>query len=84
MSHRTQGQTKDCKGCRFWSEMLAKADRTTCGEVHAMCLNNESPKAMKYTGNYFRCDNWKSGHLGAIDEPGMPADAYEGEPDEAP
>ena len=36
MSDRTYGETRNCAGCRFWSEMLAQA--IGGGPVTAMCL----------------------------------------------
>lgn len=24
MNHRSYGETRNCKGCRFWSEMIAQ------------------------------------------------------------
>jgi len=65
--HRTWGQTQNCKGCRFWSEMLAKSDG---GPVFAMCLNSKSSEYQNYKAGFGRCDEWKSGHLGAVDSPG--------------
>lgn len=65
---RTFGTTTDCKGCRFWSEMVAQAGGDIIG-VQAMCLNPKSELKSTYTHGSRRCDEWKSGHLGAIDEP---------------
>ena len=62
---RTYGDTKDCKGCRFWSEMMAEVRG---GVLRAMCLGDGLFK-MKYTAERQTCDAWKSGHFGAIDEP---------------
>ena len=64
--HRTYGETRDCKGCRFWSEMIAKSDGNG---VEAMCLNSTGPKSQKYTVARSTCDGWRSGHFGAVDEP---------------
>jgi hypothetical protein len=78
MDHRTYGETRNCKGCRYWSEMLAQA--LGGGPVQAMCLAPDTPAAAmrsKYTSGHMRCDAWASGHLGAVDEPGQDPDAYE-------
>jgi|GEM_PF-1153763 len=63
---RTFGETKDCAGCRFWSEMIAKSEG---GPVVAMCLENNGPMRGKYTGARQTCAAWKSGHYGAVDDP---------------
>lgn len=74
--HRTFGQTRDCSGCRYWSEMIARAGGGTDnprGDVEALCLVPSEAKyathAGKYTVSSFVCPAWKSGHLGAIDDP---------------
>lgn len=67
MSDRTYGETKDCRGCRFWSEMVAQAIGGR--GVEALCLSGTGPKASKYTSARTTCDAWKSGHHGAIDDP---------------
>lgn len=75
MNHRTYGETKDCKGCRYWSEMIAQC--AGGGPVQAMCLNQKpAPLSGKYTSGGQTCDAWASGHLGAIDEPGQDPRAY--------
>jgi len=63
---RTYGQTKDCKGCRFWSEMIAKAEG---GGVMALCLADGGSRHGKYTTAGTTCEAWKSGHHGAVDDP---------------
>jgi len=67
MSDRTYGETKDCRGCRFWSEMIAMCNGG--GPVQAMCLSDNGPRKGKYTSGRQTCEAWKSGHLGAIDDP---------------
>lgn len=81
MDLRSYGETQNCKGCRFWSEMVARAR----GEkVEALCLNQHSPNSLKYVTATVTCDAWASGHLGAIDEPGaVGADGPYGEGDGA-
>ena len=76
--HRTYGETRNCKGCRYWSEMIAQA--LGGGPVEAMCLSREGPERGKYTSAARTCVAWASGHLGAIDEPGQDPQAYANEP----
>jgi hypothetical protein len=64
---RTYGLTRNCAGCRFWSEMVAQS--IGGGPVTAMCLVDAGRYAGKYTAGAQRCDSWKSGHYGAVDEP---------------
>lgn len=76
--HRTYGETKNCKGCRYWSEMMAHC--YGAGEIQAVCLAPPQPGARPYgqfvsAGN--TCGQWASGHLGAIDEPGSDPSRYE-------
>ena len=66
MEHRTYGETKNCKGCRFWSEMIA---RSQGAGIAAYCLSDSGERKGKYTLGYETCSSYKSGHLGAIDEP---------------
>ncbi len=72
--YRTYGETHNCKGCRYWSEMLA---RSNGGPVEAVCLNSDSAKQGHYTSGSATCDSWESGHDGAIDEPGSDPCRYE-------
>lgn len=69
MAHRLPGQK--CSGCRWWSEMIAKSDSETMGEVHAMCINHLSPRWSRYQAPHQVCEAWASGHAGAVDEPGQ-------------
>ena len=73
--HRTYGETRNCKGCRYWSEMIAHAPAHG-GPVEAMCLNPTSPARGKYMAGSRTCADWASGHLGAVDEPGQDPNAY--------
>lgn len=68
MDHRTYGETKNCKGCRFWSEMIAKTENFA---VVAMCLSKDSPNKGNYMAGHNKCSAWDSGYLGAVDEPGI-------------
>ena len=67
LDYRSWGKTKNCKGCRYWSEMLAKVDGCS---VKAMCINKESQNIGNYTFATTTCIKWKSGELGAVDSPG--------------
>lgn len=67
MLHRTYGETKNCMGCRYWSEMLAQCSD---GPVQAMCISGVGENKGKYLSAQNTCDSWESGHDGAIDEPG--------------
>lgn len=77
MSHRTWGDTKNCKGCRFWSEMVARSRGG--GPIEAMCLVQNGPFSGKYTVGSQTCPKWKSGHFGAIDDPEETISLYEDE-----
>lgn len=68
MSARTFGQTRDCRGCRFWSEMIARAGGNIIG-VEALCLRADGPKGGQYTVGRNSCEAWESGHHGAVDDP---------------
>ncbi len=67
LPHRTYGETKTCKGCRYWSEMIAKVDKRH--RVVALCLNSGSSMRNRYTTAAQSCPEWRSGHFGAVDEP---------------
>lgn len=64
---RSYGETRDCRGCRYWSEMVAQS--IGCGPVQALCLAAAGPLSGKYTTGRQTCAAWKSGHLGAVDDP---------------
>jgi hypothetical protein len=69
---RTYGETRNCSGCRFWSEMLAQAGGGLPAGVHAMCLaprGVDAPLAGEYTRETQTCRSWKSGEFGAVDDP---------------
>ena len=56
-----------CEKCRFWSEMCAQAIGK--GPMEALCLSENGPKKGKMVEESFSCPAWKSGHLGAVDDP---------------
>jgi hypothetical protein len=66
VNHRTYGATRNCKGCRYWSEMLAQSFGNG---VQAMCLAPDGVASGKYMNAGATCDSWKSGHHGAVDDP---------------
>jgi hypothetical protein len=65
--HRSYGATRDCFGCRYWSEMIAQS--IGGGPIEALCLCATSPHRSKYVTANQTCDAWASGHLGAVDDP---------------
>ncbi len=77
MNHRTYGETRDCNGCRYWSEMIAQS--IGGAPVQALCLSPTSPRRLQYLSGTQSCTDWASGHLGAVDEPGQDPDAYANE-----
>ena len=77
MDHRTHGETRNCKGCRYWSEMVAQSSGG--GPVQALCLSQTSTDPGPYMAPGRTCTEWASGHLGAIDEPGQDPNVYENE-----
>jgi hypothetical protein len=80
VSHRSYGETHDCKGCRYWSEMIAGCNGD--GPVKALCLAPKpAPNHGQYMAAWQKCDAWASGHLGAVDEPGQDPLAYDDEPE---
>lgn len=68
-----------CGGCRYWSEMIAMSGAETGGQLKAVCLNTHSPKYSAYMGQHEACQKWKSGHLGAIDDPHADPRRYDDE-----
>lgn len=68
MAERTFDVTRNCAGCRFWSEMIARAEGG--GPVEAMCLNPASRQRGNYVAGFQECLHWTEGGLGAVDQPG--------------
>ena len=67
-------RTKDqnCSGCRYWSEMIARAGGGTdnpSGDTEALCLAPTGPFSGKYTVGSITCDSFASNKYGAVDEP---------------
>jgi hypothetical protein len=62
----TFGMGQNCGDCRYWSEMIARANGRG---LEALCLASNGPHAQKYVPKHNRCDGWKSGHHGAVDAP---------------
>lgn len=77
--HRTYGETRDCRGCRYWSELITKWESGD-PDVVAYCLAPGGPVNVRgytsregaglYTAGAASCDAWASGHHGPIDQPG--------------
>lgn len=61
---RTLG-TRDCGGCRYWSEMIAMVQ---AGDVVAMCLGRGIMNG-KYTTGRQTCDAYAKNTHGAVDDP---------------
>ena len=61
---RTPG-TRDCGGCRYWSEMLAMVQD---GALTAMCLGT-GPHGSRYTNETTTCEAFAKNTAGAVDEP---------------
>lgn len=71
---RTPG-SRDCGGCRYWSEMIAQAGggtRNPHGDLEAMCLAPSGVAANTYTRASDHCGSFAKNTLGAVDEPGQP------------
>lgn len=68
LDYRSWGETENCHGCRYWSEMLAQA--TGGGPLEAMCLVSDGPLSSQYTTKRQTCEKWAEGSLGAVDQPG--------------
>lgn len=68
LDYRSWGDTKNCHGCRYWSEMLAQAIGD--GPLEAMCLAQDGPYTGKYTTKRQTCKAYEEGSLGAVDDPG--------------
>lgn len=64
---RTYGKTRDCRGCRYWSELFAK--QIGRGPLNCRCLNVNSPNFCKYMPPRDWCNRWVEGELGAVDDP---------------
>ncbi len=68
---RTLGE-RTCGGCRYWSEMIARAGSGTDnprGDTEALCLAASGPYAGKYTTMAKTCDSFAKNTVGAIDDP---------------
>lgn len=71
VDYRSWGETKNCHGCRYWSEMLARSSDSEDGwGIEAYCLNHKSSMRGRYTSRQQSCKEWESGELGAVDSPG--------------
>lgn len=75
MTARTYGETKNCAGCRYWSETLAQSNRD--GVIEAYCLDQQSPNRNKYTEGRQSCCDFAAGFIGAVDSPGFDGTEYQ-------
>ncbi len=57
----------NCSDCRFWSELVARAEGTS---IQALCLCEDSPHYTKYTLDKHGCDLGLPALWGSIDAPG--------------
>ncbi len=67
-------KSKNCGGCRFWSEMCAQS--LGCGPIEALCLSDNSPSCGKFVTETHKCDAWKDSLGYAIDAPGIESDYH--------
>ena len=70
MDYRSWGESRNCHGCRYWSEMLARSHGSG---TQAMCIaprNADAPHSGKYTDKRQTCNAWADGCFGAVDSPG--------------
>jgi hypothetical protein len=68
-THRLDPETKKCGGCRYWSEMIARAGAGTtnrAGDTEALCLAS-GPHAGRYTTKHMTCNAFAEGL--AVDDP---------------
>jgi len=63
-----------CQTCRYWSDQQARVHDHH--GLQAVCLSRGIWAGL-WTRPNSTCEDWASGHLGAVDEPDQPADRYE-------
>lgn len=66
LDYRSWGETQNCHGCRYWSELIAQSRGAG---IEALCLNPQSANSGKYMSDRKSCDQWEEGSLGAVDSP---------------
>jgi hypothetical protein len=79
LDYRSWGETKNCHGCRYWSERLAMSDGNG---LRAMCISADSPNKSKWMPKRGTCEKWDEGSMGAVDSPG--GEPYEDDNPSAP
>jgi hypothetical protein len=57
---------RNCAGCRYWSEMIAKAEGS---RVVAMCLADGGPRNGEYMSGAETCSAFARNTFGAVDDP---------------
>lgn len=63
---------RNCDGCRYWSDMIARAGGGTTnpfGDVEALCLAAAGPHAGKYTTAEWTCTAFARDSAGKTDSP---------------
>ncbi len=62
---------RNCSGCRYWSEMIARAGGGTTnprGDTEACCRSHGGPQAGEYTTAKRTCAAFAKGTHGAVDD----------------
>ena len=63
---------RNCDGCRYWSDMIARAGGGTTnprGDIEALCLAAGGPNASKYTTAEMTCSAFARDTAGKTDAP---------------
>lgn len=66
-----------CSTCRYWSERIAES--IGGAPMTALCLSERGPMARTMREGEDSCPEWASGHCGAVDDPSLESNPYEGE-----
>lgn len=69
----TRALGRNCGGCRYWSEMIARA--IGGADVEAYCLGPGSPYRGHYTKGRQTCEAFAKNSHGAVDDPHRGPDA---------
>ena len=63
---------RNCDGCRYWSDMIARAGGATTnprGDTEALCLSKDGPHAKQYTTADQTCASFARDTYGKVDSP---------------
>lgn len=66
------GGERNCDGCRFWSDMIARAGGGTTnprGDTEALCLAKGGPNFGRYTTQDMVCTAFARDTAGKVDSP---------------